>query len=48
MSQSWATILTASLGESPHFIHIRLTIWTVHLHQDKVLVCAHSVSVFRG
>lgn len=48
MSQSWTTILTASLGQSPHFIHIGFTVRTVHLHQDKVLVCTHGIRVFRG
>lgn len=48
VSQSWAAILTACLGQSPHFIHIRLAVRTVHLHQDEVLVCTRRVGVVRG
>lgn len=33
-------VLTACLGQCPHFVHVRLTVWPVHLHHDKVLVGA--------
>lgn len=33
-------VLTARLGQCPHFIHVWLAVWPVHLHHDKVLVCA--------
>lgn len=42
------SILTARLGQGPHFVHIGLAVGTVHLHQDKVLVCPHGVRVVRG
>lgn len=33
-------VLTACLGQRPHFVHVGLAVRAVHLHHDKVLVCA--------
>lgn len=33
-------VLTASLGQRPHFVHVGLAVRAVHLHHDIVLVCA--------
>lgn len=40
-------VLTACLGQRPHFVHIRLAVWPVDLHHDEVLVAAHLVRVAR-
>lgn len=33
-------VLTARLGQCPHFVHVWLAVRAVYLHHDKVLVCA--------
>ena len=41
-------VLTACLGQRPHFIYVRLAVRAVHLHHDKMLVRARLVWVAGG
>lgn len=41
-------VLTASLGQRPHFVHVGLAVWAVHLHHDIVLICPCLVWAPRG
>ena len=43
-----SAVLTARLGQRPHFVHVGLAVWAVHLHHDKVLVRARLVWVAGG